>query len=146
MKIVEVKTEIIISAPKEKVAEYAANPDNAPIWYENIKSVEWKTSKPLMIGSKIAFTANFLGKNLAYIYEFTEFTPGEKLVMKTADGPFEMQTTYIWQTVEGNKTNMTLVNRGSPTGFSAIFSPFMKMAMRKANNKDLKRLKQILEN
>jgi hypothetical protein len=32
MKTVEVKTEIVIDAPQEKVSEYAANPDNAPIW------------------------------------------------------------------------------------------------------------------
>ncbi len=32
------------------------------------------------------------------------------------------------------------------TGFSKLLAPFMEMAMRRANNKDLKLLKSILEN
>ncbi len=145
MKTVEVKTEIVIAAPKDKVSEYAANPDNAPIWYENISKSEWKSEKPLEVGSRISFTAHFLGKKLEYTYKIYEYIPGEKLVMGTSGGPMEMNTTYLWKTVEGNKTRMTLINKGTTSGFAAIFSPIMEMAMRKAMNKNLRDLKKILE-
>jgi uncharacterized membrane protein len=145
MSQVSVKTETLINVPVEKVFSFATDPDNAPVWYVNIKSAEWKTAKPLARGSKIAFKAQFLGKELAYVYEIIELIPNEKLVMRTADGPFPMETTYLFEKLGGDKTKMTLTNEGQPSGFSKLLSPFMSMAMRSANRKDLARLKEILE-
>jgi uncharacterized membrane protein len=142
---VNVKTETVINAPVEKVFSFAGDPDNAPKWYVNIKSVEWKTLRPLAVGSHIAFKAKFLGKELAYVYEIKELLQNQKLVMRTADGPFPMETTYLFEKVNGSSTRMTLINRGNPSGFSALLSPFMSMAMRRTNSKDLALLKQIIE-
>ncbi|MFD1357930.1 SRPBCC family protein [Fictibacillus halophilus] len=143
--MVNVVTEIIINSPLENVAQYAANPDHAPDWYVNIKSAEWQTEKTLQTGSKIAFIAEFLGRRLEYIYEIADYIPGQKLVMKTADGPFPMETTYTWESINGNQTRMTLRNKGVPSGFSKIFVPFMSLMMKKANKKDLIKIKKILE-
>ena len=141
---VDVITDVIIARPREAVAAYAGNPDNAPRWYVNIKSIEWKTAPPLRLGSTMDFVAHFLGRRLAYTYEVVDLVPGERLVMRTADGPFPMETTYTWETIEGG-TRMTLRNRGTPSGFSSLVAPFMARAMRRANRKDLARLKEILE-
>jgi uncharacterized membrane protein len=143
--MVDVLTEIIINCPISQVSEYASNPDHAPEWYVNIHSAEWRTPKPLTIGSKIAFKAKFLGRELAYVYEIIEWTPGKKLVMKTAQGPFPMETIYTWEEISDNKTKMTLRNKGNPTGFSKVLSPFMASMMTRANMKDLKKIKGILE-
>jgi hypothetical protein len=121
------------------------NPDHAPEWYVNIHSAEWKTSKPISMGSQIAFKAKFLGRELAYIYEIMEYEPGEKLVMRTAQGPFPMETTYTFESLGEDVTKMSLRNAGQPTGFSKVFSPFMATMMRRANMKDLKKIKSILE-
>jgi uncharacterized protein YndB with AHSA1/START domain len=142
---VDVATSIVINRSRGMVSGYAANPDNAPEWYVNIKTVEWKTSPPVTIGSKIAFVAHFLGRRMAYTYEIVELVPGERLVMRTAEGPFPMETTYTWETTADGATRMTLRNRGTPTGFSKWLSPFMAGAMRRANRKDLAALKKRLD-
>jgi hypothetical protein len=141
----DVVTEIEIARPRDEVAAFAAEPNNATRWYENIKSVEWKTAPPLAVGSRIAFAGQFLGRRLAYIYEIRELVPGERLVMSTADGPFAMETTYEWEDSPDGGTRMSLRNRGEPAAFSRLFAPVMAWMVRRANRQDLRRLKRLLE-
>lgn len=142
---VDVVTEIEIARPVGEVAAFASEPNNATQWYVNIKSAQWLTPKPLGVGSRFAFAAHFLGRRLAYTYEVIAFEPGAKLVMHTAEGPFPMETTYEWAPLSQARTRMALRNRGEPSGFAGVVAPMMAEAMRRANRKDLARLKAILE-
>ena len=142
---VDVQTEIVIERPVGVVAGYAADPSNAPEWYVNIESVDWETPPPAAVGSRVRFVARFLGRRLEYTYEIADLVPGERLVMRTAQGPFPMETTYTWSAISPAATRMTLRNRGEPSGFSKVAGPVMAGMMRKANSKDLSRLKSILE-
>ena len=65
--------------------------------------------------------------------------------MRTANGPFPMETTYAWEPSADGGTRMTLRNRGSPSGFSRFTAPILETAMRRATTKDLARLKALLE-
>jgi uncharacterized membrane protein len=142
---VDVITAIDIDVPRAVVASYASDPDNATSWYANIKSVKWQTARPMTLGSRFEFVAHFLGRRLAYTYEVKELVPDTRFVMATAQGPFPMETMYEWEDDETGGTRMTLRNRGDPSGFSRVAAPMMARAMRQANAKDLKRLKQLLE-
>jgi hypothetical protein len=142
---VDVTTEIAIARPRVDVAAYACDPDNATEWYENIKAVEWRSPRPLAVGTRLAFVANFLGRRLEYTYEVRALVPGERFVMSTAEGPFPMETTYSFADAAGGATRMTLRNRGKPAGFAKVAAPVMARAMRRANGQDLRRLKEILE-
>jgi Polyketide cyclase / dehydrase and lipid transport len=143
--IVDVQTQIVIERPVSEVAGFAGNPERAPEWYANIQSAVVKTPLPLRIGSQIAFTAQFLGRKLMYTYEIVELVAEAKLVMRTAGGPFPMETSYSWEAVSPQCCRMTLRNHGKPRGFALWIRPLMSFAMRRANRKDLARLKSILE-
>jgi hypothetical protein len=142
---VDVLTEIEIKRPRAEVAGFAADPANALAWYKNIKAVEWETPPPAVVGSRLRFSARFLGRTLNYTYEIRVNEPGRRFVMATMQGPFPMETTYTWDDSADGATRMTLRNRGEPSGFSAIAAPVMTRAMRKANEADLRRLKALLE-
>ena len=115
---VDVVTRIVIDRPRSVVAAYSANPNNAPEWYVNIKAVEWQTPQTLRIGTRVAFVARFLGRSLAYTYEVISYEAGDHLVMRTAQGPFPMETSYRWRSLSEAQTEMTLRNHGTPAGFS----------------------------
>lgn len=141
---VDVQVETTISRPPAAVAAFAGDPSNAPRWYANIRSVDWQTPPPVRVGSRMDFVAHFLGRRLGYTYEVVELEPERILVMRTADGPFPMETTYTWEAA-GDGTRMTLRNRGTPSGFAKVTAPVMERAMRRATTKDLARLKALME-
>jgi hypothetical protein len=142
---VDVQGVIVIARPRHEVAAYACDPDNVTSWYANISAVEWRTPPPIAVGTRVAFVARFLGRRLAYTYEVRDLVPDERLVMSTSDGPFPMETTYTWEDAAAGCTRMTLGNRGEPAAFAKVAGAFMVSAMRRANRKDLRRLKAILE-
>jgi len=144
--VIDVATEVDIERPIDTVAGFAGDPGNVTRWYSNIQSVSWQTTPPAVVGSRMTFVARFLGRRLEYTYEIVELDPPRRLVMRTSEGPFPMETTYTWVPVATDRTHMALRNRGDPSGFSKVVAPFMARAVRRANEKDLRRLKSVLEN
>jgi uncharacterized membrane protein len=142
---VDVRTDIVIDLPCAEVYDYVADPTNVPAWYLNIEAVEWLTPPPAAVGSRMSFVATLLGRKLAHTYEVTELVPGERMVMRTCEGAFPMETTYTLQPLEDDRTRLCLRNAGEPSGFSRMASPLMTAAMRRANGKDLAKLKRVLE-
>ena len=143
--MVQVLTQTKIDRPRETVAAFAADPDRAPLWYANIVSVDWRTPKTLAVGSRVAFEARFLGRRMAYTYEVAVHQPGHRLVMRSSDGPFPMETCYTWQSTSDGGTRMTLRNTGEPTGMLRLLGPVVEIMIRRANRRDLARLKRRLE-
>jgi uncharacterized membrane protein len=145
MATVDVEVQATIARPRTVVAAYCCDPDNATSWYANIDSVQWETAKPMTVGSRFTFNARFLGRALNYTYEVVEWTADQRFVMRTAQGPFPMETTYEWEDGPDGSTLMRLRNRGEPAGFSRIMTPIMSLAIKRATAKDLRRLKSIME-
>jgi hypothetical protein len=65
--------------------------------------------------------------------------------MRTAEGRFPMETTYAWRDEPGGGTRMSLQSRGEARGLGRVGVPFLKRAMRRSSEKDLERLKHLLE-
>src|SRR3954467_8553609 len=83
---VDVCVQTIIERTVSEVAAFAADPTNAPRWYANIASVDWRTPPPQDVGSRTDFVAHFLQRKIAYTYEVVGLQPTRELVMRTAQG------------------------------------------------------------
>ena len=93
----------------------------------------------------MTFVAQFLGRRLEYTYEFVELVPDVQLVMRTAEGPFPMETTYTWTAASPTANAHDPAQPRRARRFSKAMAPLMAPAMRRANRKDLAKLKSILE-
>jgi uncharacterized protein YndB with AHSA1/START domain len=145
MAMLDVEVHTTIDRPRPKVAAYCSDPDNVTAWYANIKAVQWETDRPLALGSRFRFTSSFLGRKLEYTYEVVELVPAELFVMRSDQSPFRMETTYTFRDAADGATWMTLRNRGEPTAFTGLAAPILATAIRRATDKDLARLKSVLE-
>jgi uncharacterized protein YndB with AHSA1/START domain len=142
---VDVTAEVLIAQPRELVASYAMDPDNAPSWHRNVRSIHWRTEPPLRRGSRFTFVPCFHPRRSGYTYEVIEYVPDERVTMRNLEGPFPMETTYLWLSMPRERTRMILRNRGEPTGFALFIAPLMLRFLRRANYKDLSVLKAKLE-
>lgn len=142
---VDVRTEATIAASPDVVASVASDPDRVRDWYTAISRVEWLTPPPLAAGTRLAFEARFLGRPLGYVYEVVELDLPRRMVMRTADGPVPMETAYTWEHGADGGTRMTIRNRGEPRGFGRLAGLVMAPAIRRANRRDLARLRDLVE-
>jgi uncharacterized protein YndB with AHSA1/START domain len=142
--MVDVFTEITIAAPRERVSRYVTDPSNGPAWFKHVKAIESLTRTPVQAGTRFTWVAGPPGVGIRLTYDVIEVVPGERLVMRTTQGPFPMETTYTWSDHAGG-TIMGLRNRGEPRGPIRLVAPVMVAGMRRANRADMSRLKSILE-
>jgi hypothetical protein len=142
---VDVQSAVVIGAPLLDVAEFAANPSCAPFWHAHVRSVHWQTPPPLTLGSRVTFVAPGLLRRTVYTYEVVSFTPGERLVMRTARGPLSLELTYTWTALGPNQTQMTLRTKGQLGGIANLVGPLVAPAVRKSSTENLHRLKDYLE-
>jgi uncharacterized protein YndB with AHSA1/START domain len=142
---VDVASEIVIYRARAEVAAYASDPELASQWYTNVDEVEWRSEPRLQVGSRVAFVSYAGRKRTAFVFEVREYVPAERLVMRSVEGSFPMDTTYSWKDEGEHATRMTLRNRGEPTGLLKYVTPLLVPAMRRSIHKDLARLKRLLE-
>ena len=144
----DVTVDTVFAAPRDVVVRIAGDPDQATRWYSNIRSVRWQTDPEVVEGARIDFVAGFLGRELSYTYTIVDLVPGERLVMRTDQGPFPMETTYTWWDEEPEagrpRTGMSVRNAGRPKAMTTLASGAVTLGMRRAMRRDLERLRLVL--
>jgi uncharacterized membrane protein len=140
----DVEVETIVERPRPEVARYAMDWRNDREWIGALSDVRLVTGEPFGVGSHVARVASFLGKRIEYVNEVVEFDPGARLVMQSVKAPFPMTVVYEFEDA-GEGTRMRIRTQGDASGFYRVAGPMLARAVRRGIERDLRRLKQVLE-
>lgn len=141
----DVTAETTIACPRDLVAAYVFDNSNDPIWIGGISRSELEGEPPIRVGSRVRRTASFLGKRIEYVNEVERLNPGLLLEMRSVEGPFPMQLTYIFADVDSGSTTAGIRVQGDPGKLYTVAGPVMRRQVQRSISRDLRRLKSIME-
>jgi hypothetical protein len=143
---IDVVAEREIAAERTRVAAYAMDPANDPVWIGGIKEARWLTDPPLRVGTRVQRVASFLGRRIEYVLEVVEHEPHALQRMGSVKSPFPMKVTYEFGDAGPAATRARIRVEGEPGGFYSLASPLMARAVRRSLAGDLDRLAGLTEN
>ena len=140
---IDVLGEVHARRPREQVAAYMSDPANDPEWIGGLREARLLGDGPLREGSKVARVASFLGRRVEYVNEITTLEPGSVLEMRSVKAPFPMHITYTFEDRDGGTVVRNRVRGGG--GLFSLGSPLFAPLVRRNVQKDLERLRDVLE-
>jgi uncharacterized protein YndB with AHSA1/START domain len=141
---VRVAVETVIARPRAEVARYAMDPSNDRSWIGALTGVTVLTAGPVGVGTRVERVAQFRGRRMEYVNEIVEYSPPERLAMRSVKAPFPMTVSYEFEDAGGD-TTVRIRTAGDATGFYRLARPVLAAAVRRSIASDLARLKRILE-
>jgi carbon monoxide dehydrogenase subunit G len=140
---IDVTAEVRVARPRAEVAAYMTDPAHDPEWIGGLREARLQGDPPLRAGSRVARVASFLGRRVQYVNEVLALD-AEHLDMRSVVAPFPMHITYSFAP-DGEGTVVRNRVRGEPGGFFALFGPLLAPMVRRSVQKDLERLRELLE-
>jgi hypothetical protein len=142
--VTDVEVETTIGRPREEVAGFATDPANDTTWIGALSEARLLTDPPIGVGSQVERVASFLGRRIEYVNEIVELVPGVRLAMRSVKAPFPMTVVYEFEDAGGG-TLVRIRAGGDASGFYRVAGPILSRAVRRGIERDLARLKQVLE-
>ncbi|MEO8399469.1 MAG: SRPBCC family protein [Ignavibacteriaceae bacterium] len=141
--MIALQKSILIDRAKEDVFSFVSNYKNDPKWRTGVIEMNQEPLKT-KIGTITNETVRFLGFKIIFPAEITEYYNNFKVSFRTTAGPFE---SFGFREVmpEEGWTNFTYSLSSNLKGIYKIFSLFLQRIYNRRMEKDLKKLKAILE-
>lgn len=141
---VDVTADIEIGRPRTVVASFAMEAENDPRWIGGISSARRLTEPPTDVGTRVERLASFLGRRIEYVMEVTEYSPDERIVMRSIKSPFPMRVTYAFEDVN-SRTRASIRVEGDGRGFFSLAGSLLGPAVKRSIARDLRSLRALLD-
>lgn len=132
---------VVIDSTLQEVWNYFIHLDhNGEKWMPGISKIEKESSGDITSGTKFSFYTR--GK--AHTSTITEIEEENKATLTSVQGGFRADYTYTFQ--RGSEgTEITLQANCEAKGFSKMFAPLVKVAIKKADSGQLTHFKEAFE-
>ena len=142
---ISVIEKIEINALPPAVAAIMFDPASTVRWASGVKEVRDIQNLPLQKGTRQHRIVDFVGKEMDYILEVTDYSPDTKLVLETKSGPFPMTITYALEEAENDHCLAKIALEGSSDGFLMFLDRLSTIMVSEQLKGDLQRLKEMIE-
>lgn len=140
-----IKASIIINKPVDEVFAYVTDVKTWPFWESGLLEAEQTSDGPLNVGTTFRGMNQALGQRMEWTSEVTNYIPykswGQKIVSKS----WSTEESLAFEPFQGSTTKFSLVSELDMCGLLRLFAPFVARKMQKQIEKNLVRLKDILE-
>lgn len=139
----QIKSSIIIKRPIEEVFAFVADPRNDLKWRSDVVESN-VTSVSLNVGATFEFASEFMGRKIETKGEMTAYDPPKRFAWKSIKSPIPVSAVTTFEAV-ADGTLIVDTADFEPGGFFKIAEPLLIKQAQSAAEKDMKRLKELLE-
>lgn len=140
----QIKSSIIIKRPIEEVFAFVADPRNDLKWRSDVVESN-VTSGSLGVGATFEFASEFIGRKIETKGEMTAYDPPKRFAWKSIESPIPVSAVTTFEAVTDGTLIVDTVDF-EPGGFFKIAEPLLIKQAQSAAEKDMKKLKELLEN
>lgn len=142
--MLKVERRVTINRPIDQVFAFVANPDNNPNWQPEVIEHRKLTDGPIVVGTKFLHVSKFMGRRIEVNGCVTKFEPNRKIAFEVESGTLLYTIDYLMESVS-SATRFTYASLAEINGLLKLVQPLMVIAAKRVIDRDLGRLKRILE-
>ena len=135
---------VVIGQPVEQVFEFVTNLQNNPIWQTDIMELVMTSERLYGLGAAYRCVNRFMGKRIESEGVITDYKHGKKCRLQIKSGAFTAECNMVFEVVEDG-TKFTASGMYDP-GLFKLFKMVLKRKVNQQMEKDMLKLKHILEN
>ncbi len=142
--MVTIETSIEIRRLVEAVFAFVSDARNSPQWLGSIKEAHVTPDGPPAVGTKATYVMSFLGVKLETTAEITALEPNQSFSFKGTSGPLSLEGIWRFEAA-GAGTRLSGTFQVEPGGLFKVAGPVFASQLKKQQEADLQRLKELLE-
>ena len=142
--MIKIEKSVHINKPAADVFAFLSEFSNDAKWQSDLVRSEKTSQGPTALGTTGLYVQKLMGQELKNEVVVTVYEPPKRFGMKTTSGPVQFEAIVTLEDMGGG-THVTMNATGEPGGFLKVAEGILQKELDKTFERDLGKLKQILE-